>query len=205
MRVAIYGGSFDPPHVGHVVTAANVAARPDVDMVLVTVCYQQAGKALAAYDRRLEMAKAAFLPLPCVYVTGVERQLGGESLTLRTLRHLAAEHPDWRMRFVVGADVYARGPTWGEAYWAELCALAPPLVVTRVGHGPGEVPAAPEAASSVIRAALARGDDGPAAKLLPRAVYRDAIDLYGPGRGAREAIVDAPPRNQPPAPCAIRL
>jgi hypothetical protein len=104
--IAIFGGSFNPPHVAHVLAVTFVLATAEVDRVLVVPTFQHPfAKALASYEDRVRMCTLAMGWLPRVEVSRVEEELGGESLTLRTLEHLHAQHPDWQMRLVIGADV----------------------------------------------------------------------------------------------------
>ena len=180
--VAIFGGSFNPPHVAHVLAAAYLLACAPIDRVLVVPTYRHPfAKSLASFADRLEMCRLAFVDLARVEVSRVEEELGGESLTVRTLAHLAAQHPDWAMRLVVGADVVPEMDRWTSP--DRVRALAPPLVLGRVGF---TVPPAlanaprvlPAVSSSSIRAALARGELTDA--LLPRRVadYVRARGLY---------------------------
>lgn len=181
-RVAVFGGSFNPPHVAHVLGAAFVLTTGEVDRVLIVPCFRHPfAKALAPFDDRLAMCRLAFAPLAAVEVSDVERDLGGESLTVRTLEHLAAQRPDWRLRLVVGADVVAEMDRWTRP--ERVRALAPPLVLGRVGAPPvdGAPAVLPEVSSTALREALARGEaPGP---LLPAAVAAYAAErgLY---RGA---------------------
>lgn len=171
-RVAIFGGSFNPPHVAHVLAAAYVLACADVDRCLVIPTYQHPfAKALAPFEDRLEMCRLAFADLARVEVSRVEEELGGESRTVRTLERLHERHPDWRMRLVVGGDVVHEMDRWWEP--DRVRALAPPLVLGRLGVAPppGHESAPrilPEVSSTAIRAALARGESVSA--LVPRAV-----------------------------------
>lgn len=172
MRVGIFGGSFNPPHVAHVLAAAYVLSCCEIDRLLVVPAYQHPfAKALTPFSDRLEMCRRAFRDLARVEISAVEEQLGGESRTVRTLEHLHGEHPEWRMRLVVGADVVHEMDRW----WSpeRVKQLAPPIVLGRIGiapppdfeHAPRVLP---EVSSSAIRTALARGV--PQDDLLPRAV-----------------------------------
>src|SRR5580700_9701846 len=113
MKVAVFGGSFNPPHVGHVLACALVLSTEDVDRVLVVPAYKHAfAKALAPFDDRVTMCELALGWMPRVEVSRVEQELGGDSLTIRTLEHLAHAHPDWRLRLVIGADILAETSRW---------------------------------------------------------------------------------------------
>ncbi len=171
MRVAIFGGSFDPPHVAHVLAVAYVLAVGDVDEVLVVPCFRHPlAKALTSFADRFAMCERAMGWLPRTRVSRVEEELGGESRTLRTLEHLAAQHPGWQMRLVVGADVVVESPRW-HGYDA-IARLAPPLVLGRAGVAYEGAPPAllPEVSSSAIRRALAQGESDAIAALVPRDV-----------------------------------
>lgn len=178
-RVAVFGGSFNPPHVAHVLGAAFVLSTGEVDEVLVVPCFRHPfAKELASFEDRLAMCRLAFAPLAAVSVSDVERDLGGESLTVRTLEHLAAQHPDWTLRLVVGADVVAEMDRWTRP--ERVRALAPPLILGRVGAPSldGVPNVLPDVSSTALREALARGEAG--APLLPASVaeYARARGLY---------------------------
>jgi nicotinate-nucleotide adenylyltransferase len=77
------------------------------------------------------MCRLAVEWLPRVEVSPVERELGGESWTLRTLEHFAAAHPGWAMRLLVGADVLPDLPKWHR--FDRIAELARPIVLGRAG------------------------------------------------------------------------
>jgi nicotinate-nucleotide adenylyltransferase len=185
-RVAVYGGSFNPPHVGHVLACAWAQSVGAVDQVLVVPCYQHPfSKELAPFEDRFAMCRAAMEWIPGTYVSRVEEELGGESRTLRTLEHLAQQHPDWTMRLLVGADILADAPKWFA--FERVVTLAPLLVMGRVGV-PGEglpPPLLPDVSSSEIRAHLRAGTLEPLAPLVPASVLAHvrAHGLYGGSGG----------------------
>lgn len=171
-RVAIFGGSFNPPHVAHVLAATYVLECCDVDRILVIPTYQHPfAKALTPFEDRIEMCRRAFADLARVEVSALEAELGGESKTVRTLEHLHQQHPQWRMRLIVGSDVVHELDRW----WSpeRVRALAPPLVLARLGVAPppgfeSAPQLLPEVSSTAIRAAIARGESQDS--LLPRRV-----------------------------------
>lgn len=178
-RVAVFGGSFNPPHVGHVLAAAYVLATQEVDALLVIPAFDHPlGKSLVPFEHRFAMCELAFRDLARTSVSNVEQTLGGESKTLYTLRALAKQHPDWSLRLVVGSDILNEAHKWFA--WDEVVALAPLIVLGRAGHpAPGAPsPMIPEVASRELRAMLARGED--VGTLVPRAVraYIEARGLY---------------------------
>jgi nicotinate-nucleotide adenylyltransferase len=172
-RVAIFGGSFNPPHVGHLLATALVLATRDVDEVLVVPTYRHPfAKSLAPYEHRLTLCRLAMGWLPRVEVSRVEEELGGESRTLRTLEHLKAKHEDWEMRLVMGSDTFAETPKWYRFDLVE--ALAPPIVLARSltgeAHAASGNPLLPAISSTEVRALVAEGAWSALSDLVPSSV-----------------------------------
>lgn len=176
--IAVFGGSFNPPHLAHVLAAAVVLARFDVEKVLVVPAYQHPfAKALAPYDHRVTMCELAMGWLPRVEVSRVEEELGGASRTLRTIEHLLARYPGKPLRFVMGADIMVESSKWYG--FDRIVELAPPIVLGRVGVAyPGApVPVLPAISSTEIREKLARGAElSDLDQLVPKAVLAYARD-----------------------------
>jgi nicotinate-nucleotide adenylyltransferase len=171
VNVFIFGGSFNPPHVAHVLAVTYVLATQDVDQVLVVPCYlHPLAKELATFEHRLAMCERAMGWLPRTMVSRVEEELGGESRTLRTVEHLRARHPEWRMRLVVGADILLEGRRWYG--FDRVIELAPPLVLGRAGFEAEGSPAPllPEISSSEIRDSIRAGRQSEIEALVPRGV-----------------------------------
>lgn len=178
-RVAIFGGSFNPPHVAHVLAAAYVLATQDVDRLLVIPTFEHPfGKSLASFEHRLAMCERAFADLRRVEVSDIERQLGGESKTLLVLQALAQRNPEWKMRLVVGSDILNESHQWFA--WERVVALAPPIVLGRMGHpAPGAPsPLLPQIASRDLRAMIAKGQDVGALVAKSVRAYIDEHGLY---------------------------
>lgn len=181
MNVAFYGGSFDPPHLGHVMVVSHLLLNdPSVDKVLVVPCFQQEGKALQDYERRFAMCIHAFDWLPRVLVSDIEQRLGGESITLRTMQEIKKECPLWNLRFVMGTDLLDSCRSWDG--WDELEKIAPPMPIGRAGISPvregDPTPIAPLVSSTIVRKALESGDYAAAERYLPVGVLRIIAD-YG--------------------------
>src|SRR6187402_1525400 len=173
--VAIYGGSFDPPHISHVLAATYALKIGGFERVLVVPVFAHAfHKQLTPFQHRARMCELAFAGIEGVEVSTVERELETPSLTLRTLEHLAAQHPDWNMRLLVGSDVLGETSKWHA--FERVTELAPPFVVARPGydHPDSRAVLLPDVSSTSIRAALSNPDDPDHAALLavsvPRAV-----------------------------------
>lgn len=179
--VAVFGGSFNPPHLAHVLAVSTVLVRFDVSRVLVVPTFQHPfAKALAPYEDRVHMCELAMGWLPGVEISRVEEELGGESRTLRTIEHLRTRFPGEPLRFLMGADLVLESSKWYA--WDKIAELAPPIVLGRAGvsYEGAPVPVLPAISSTDVRTAIAekRWDD--LEPLVPRRVlaYVRAKGLY---------------------------
>jgi nicotinate-nucleotide adenylyltransferase len=179
--LAVFGGSFDPPHLSHTLVAAYVLAAHDVSRVLVVPTRQHPfDKQLSPFEHRLRMCELAMEPLSRVEISDVEGTLAGPSLTLHMLQELYRLRPDARLRLVIGSDLLKETPSWHA--FERVAELAPPIVVPRGGHsGPEGTPALPAISSTEVRRRLRAGEptDG---WLSPRvAAYALQHRLYADG------------------------
>jgi nicotinate-nucleotide adenylyltransferase len=173
VRFGILGGSFDPPHLGHVLLASYALASCELDELLVVPVYQHAlGKDLSVpFEHRLRMCELAFADLRRLTVSPLERELGGTSRTLRLIEALERQHGDASFRLVLGADILHEVARW-QAF-DEIQRRAPLFVAGRAGTAHDDVdertPVLPNVSSTELRALLSRGEDpGP---WLPRRVH----------------------------------
>jgi len=168
---ALFGGSFNPPHLAHVLALSVVLARFEVERILVIPTFQHPfAKSLVPYSDRVRMCELAMGFLPKVEVSRVEEELGGESRTLRTVEHLKAKHPEWALRLVCGADIIVESSKWFG--FDRISELAPPIVLGRVGIDFEGAPPAilPELSSTEIRTRLAEGKLDELEPLMPKKV-----------------------------------
>jgi len=190
-RVGVFGGTFDPPHLGHLVAAVNVRHALALDVVLFVVAnvpWQKVeSRPITDPEIRFAMVADAVSGTPGLEASRVEIDRGGESYTADTIRQLAAQWPGADLHLILGSDA-ARGlPTWDRV--EELRQSTSVVVVDR----PGEVPApvlpgwrwntvrvpAIGVSSSDLRA---RAVDGRPLEFLVPASVLDRIrqlDLYG--------------------------
>ncbi len=170
MRVALFGGSFDPPHVGHQLAALYVLETFPVDELwLVPVFRHVFDKRLTPYRHRLAMCQLVGESLgPRVHVSTIEEELGGPSYTLHMVRRLQQKYPEVDFSLVIGSDLLKERERWYG--WTELSTALPFLVLSRGGIEPtceqrrrsGDIShqeqlCLPEVSSTSVRAALARG------------------------------------------------
>lgn len=180
MRVAVFGGSFHPPHVGHAMVASWLLWTEQVEAVwLLPVGDHPFGKALAPFAHRVRWCAALAGVLgPGVRVEAIEGERAGPTYTIDTLDALAARHPEHRFQLVVGADVLPATSSWRS--WDRIVAAYAPIVVGRAGYPPAPgAPVFPDVSSTQIRARLEAGE--PVNGLVPAAVIR-ALRETGPWR-----------------------
>jgi nicotinate-nucleotide adenylyltransferase len=168
MRVAFFGGSFNPPHVAHQLVSLYVLETATVDELWLVPCWKHPfDKPLAPYPQRLRMCELAVAALgPRARVSDIEGRLGGESRTLQTIRALRAEHPEHAFSLVLGADIVPELPMWYGA--EELLRTVPRIVVGRGGVAGGGGLVMPAVSSTEVRARLAKGES--TSDLVPHAV-----------------------------------
>lgn len=177
------GGSFNPPHVGHLWAATYVHAVEPVDEVwLMPAFHHPFGKTLIAFDHRLAMCERL-----CADTSGwlkavdVERQAGGQGWTVETLTFLRQQHPGWTFSLVIGSDILKDLPSWRD--FDRIQQLAKVIVIQRAGHPSAKAkgPAMAEISSSEIRQNFAEGRVP--ADRVPRSVlaYIEAKHLYSQG------------------------
>jgi nicotinate-nucleotide adenylyltransferase len=168
---ALFGGSFNPPHVSHVLATTYALSIHEVDRVLLVPVHRHVfGKELAPFDHRIAMCRLAMGWIPGVEISDIERELGGESRTLHTIEALLARDPSQGLRLLIGSDVLADVPKWYR--WDRVAELAPPIVMGRAGYERGDAPAPvlPEISSTLIRERLAAGGPDAVADVVPRSV-----------------------------------
>lgn len=128
----VYGGSFDPPHAMHArmaTAAADVIGAGAILVLPAGVNPQRTGKPPAPAEHRLAMTRLAFAGDPRVQVDDREMRRGGVSYTVDTLEALHQEHPEARLRLLLGGDQAVNFGSWREPTRIET--LAEPVVVPR--------------------------------------------------------------------------
>ena len=133
MRIGLLGGSFDPPHVGHLLTASDAVEALGLDrLVLVPAANQPLKRGQHAEAmHRLAMVRLLAGADPRMVVDPIETDRGGLSYTVDTLAAYAARYPDAERFFLVGADVVESFPRWREP--RRIQALATVAVLERGG------------------------------------------------------------------------
>ena len=177
-RIGIFGGTFNPPHNGHIALAEAFLAQSGVDEVWMMVSPQnpfKAGRQLLDDAMRLEMVQLAVKDRPRLVASDYEFALPRPSYTYHTLCRLKADYPSCAFSLLIGGDNWASFGRWyrGE----EVVRMAPLYVYPRMGEELGD--ALPErvhvlraplvnVSSTEVRQSAARGED--ISPLVPPAV-----------------------------------
>ncbi|WP_224371443.1 nicotinate (nicotinamide) nucleotide adenylyltransferase [Hyalangium versicolor] len=184
MRVALLGGSFNPPHVGHLLAAQYVHATQEVDEVWLMPAYHHPfGKALAPFEHRVKMCDLLCLDtsgwLKTSRVEEAVAQSGGAGYTVETLAYLKERYPERSFSLIIGSDILKDVPKWKS--FDRIEQMVRVLVLYRAGYpAPGTLgPPLAEVSSTQIREMLARGQRP--SELVPRQVldYAHQSNLYG--------------------------
>jgi len=183
-RIGIFGGTFNPPHLGHLAVARHARSELGLERVVL----MPAGSPLhkpAAVDpgsqHRLEMCRLAVQGEDGLSACALEVERGGPSYTVDTLRAIHASHPDAELTFIVGADTAATLDSWREP--AELLGLARLAVASRSGSDRDRV------LDTVAGLAAPQADEWERLALSSRVEFlsMDTIEVSSSGVRARAA------------------
>jgi nicotinate-nucleotide adenylyltransferase len=134
-RVGVFGGTFDPPHIGHLVIAVDVRESLRLDLVLMVVAnvpWQKAGsRVISPAPDRMDMVRAAVAGLDGVEASDLEIRRGGSSYSVDTLTELRLAAPEDELFLILGSDAASLLHTWERA--EDLPGLCRIVVVERPG------------------------------------------------------------------------
>lgn len=129
-RIAIFGGSFNPPHLGHVLAATYASRACNFDAVLVVPTFEHPfAKQLVEFQARLQMCRLAFEGIAGVEVSDIESRLKRPSVTLQTVQHLQEANRDAELRLLLGSDLCEETSRWHQ--FDAVRAIARPLWLHR--------------------------------------------------------------------------
>ncbi|MGA2622587.1 MAG: nicotinate-nucleotide adenylyltransferase [Bacteroidota bacterium] len=134
MNIGIYGGSFNPPHFGHLIVLESVQDQLRFDKVLFIPAASPPHKndpTLAPAAERLEMTRLAIEGNAAFQASDIEIRRDGRSYSIDTLDSLAAEHPGDKFSLIIGADNFLEFETWKSA--REILTKAEVVVMNREG------------------------------------------------------------------------
>jgi nicotinate-nucleotide adenylyltransferase len=177
---AIFGGTFDPPHLGHREAVAGLFRNPGVREVLVLPASSPPHKpAIASSEQRLELAKLAFAPgsgLPTeVSLDSRELERKGTTYSYDTLVELGRERGRERIAFVIGIDQLAQLPSWYR--FPHVLGLSHWIVLKRRGSDPLSAALSPLLASNLLKPSGPETWSVSGGPMLLKAVGTDAPEL----------------------------
>ncbi len=187
MKTGIFGGTFNPPHLGHVDAAAQAVKALGLGRLLIIPDALPPHKELPEGspddEARLKMARLAFAGVKHARVSDMEIRRGGRSYTVETLRHVREDHPEDRLYLLMGTDMLLCFEQWRD--FREILKMATLAVFCR---GPGELPAVSKAAArlrELYNASVQVLD------IQVREASSTDIRKLLPGRGGREFLPEA--------------
>ena len=143
MRLAVFGGTFDPPHAGHLLAAGDAADQLQLDRVFFVPAATQplkVGRAGASADDRLAMVRLLVEGDPRFEVSDVEVNRPGLSFTVDTLTHFAGQFPSDERFILLGKDVLGTFDQWKDP--SRIVSLARPVLLVRGDEVDAPLPAA---------------------------------------------------------------
>lgn len=203
-RVGVFGGTFDPPHLGHLILAEEIREAFDLSEVYFMPCNEPPHKDrddLTDAQHRFAMVVAATLHNPTFVASPIEVNRPGKSYSIDTVRELQeAMGETTELVFVTGLDAFLDIETW-EGY-EQLLDLCHVIVVSRPGHGFEEVSRLPDWIQE--RTVDLRGADAPPSKQFPaegrRIFLSDAVHIDISSTDIRQRIgTDTSVRYKVPA------
>lgn len=187
MQIALYGGSFNPPHLGHAMVASWVLWSGLADEVWWTPSFAHPfAKSMVGFDQRLGLVQQLTDALGKGHrCCGVEADLPTPSYTIDVLDALSARHPQASFRLVLGSDNLPDLPRWSQS--ERLLAEYAPVVVGRDGYdNPEGTVVFPGLSSTEVRELASSGR--PVAHLVHEAIATQVRDLYSGSRGGPKPI-----------------
>jgi nicotinate-nucleotide adenylyltransferase len=134
MRVGVFGGTFDPVHIGHLLLAEQCREQGRLEEVWFVPAARPPHKdapALTRFEQRVEMLTLAVAGNPAFRIDELEKERSGPSYTADTLAELRRRHPGHEFFLLIGSDTLADLPHWHEPI--RVLELAGLLVMTRPG------------------------------------------------------------------------
>ena len=186
MTILVYGGTFNPPHIGHVKALEAASKQFSADKIIIIPTAEPPHKAFDAgctSDDRLEMCRLAFASVKDAQVSDIEISRGGKSYTVDTIRTLKAEYPEAEFILLMGTDMITSFTKWREAQW-----LMSELTLAPFSRNEGDEAAIAESADALARD---YGAKVVSVKLEPVAISSSEIRAALPERGGNEFLPDA--------------
>lgn len=175
MNIGIFGGTFDPWHVGHSAIVKKAFEQLGLDKIIVvptTVNYYRADKRyLFTYDEKIKIIQDFLVGTPNVEIDTVEKDKNGEWRTIDTLQYFKDKYPNDRLFYIIGEDSYREFQTWTR--WEDILKIAHLCVANR-GYDQFETnPAVP-----CLRIDLGDDFEDSSATNVRNKLIEELIDMY---------------------------
>lgn len=180
-HTVVYGGSFNPPHMGHQMACLYLLEALGAERVwLMPAVHHPFGKHLTSFEHRVAMCRLAVEPFSGrAEVIGVEAEPGATGRTYDTLVTLAEQNPGVKLGFAIGSDILRETSEWHR--WPDITRMVTVVVMARAGYpeleaGPVELP---EISSGEVRRLLGEGESIEGLVPARVAAYIEEHGLYG--------------------------
>jgi len=172
-RIGIFGGSFDPPHKGHVEICRHLLVKNDVDEIWAVPCFMHPyNKVMAPFKDRVMMCKFAFEEFGGrVIISDAEKKMGDVSYTINTIEHFTERYPEYKFYFIVGSDTAKDAAKWKDS--EKINSL---IQLIRVPRGPDSL--IPDISSTDVRNCIKNGKSFKELVTRQVAVYIVTHGLY---------------------------
>ena len=129
--IGIYGGSFDPVHLGHLITAESIKKELNFERLFLLPCCEPVHKNSLHYssEQRLEMLSLAIKEFPSLEIDTREIDRGGSSYMIETLAEIVKEFKDSTICLIIGMDSFINFKTWKK--WDEFAKLVHLIILPR--------------------------------------------------------------------------
>jgi nicotinate-nucleotide adenylyltransferase len=157
MHIALFGGSFNPPHLGHLAVGRDLLTSKKVDEVWVIPSFKHPfGKELASFEDRMAMCHLLFDSLGAkVKMSEVEKKINNTNgWTITTLQYLIDQFPEHQFSWVMGSDLLQATSKWKD--FDKIKKLASIISIPRLGYEKSKLP---NISSTQVREAVASGKD----------------------------------------------
>jgi nicotinate-nucleotide adenylyltransferase len=138
MNIGVFGGTFDPPHLGHLILAERCREEARLDQVWFLASYvppHKADRTITRFEQRCEMVTRATIGQPAFRVEPIEKELPPPNYTAHTFTELRARHPEHTFTLIIGGDSLQDLPTWYQP--ARVVELTKLVAVPRPGTSLG--------------------------------------------------------------------
>lgn len=138
-HIGFFGGSFDPPHLGHMMLSLSFLALEPIDELWIVPCTDHAfKKSLTTFANRLAMCELAFSRLNNIRVLDIENHLAPPNFTINTIQAIKQTRPDLKLSIGLGSDLISSFSSWHEA--TKLVTLASFVIFAREHYSCDDLP-----------------------------------------------------------------